>query len=96
MSQAAQPPKNPGVAAVLGFFFPGIGQIYNGQFLKGIAFLGIDAANALLMLVWIGFLTAPLFALFSAWDAYRSAEAHNRRLAEQAGPKGANGAVQNP
>lgn len=96
MSQAAQPPKSPGVAAVLGFFFPGIGQIYNGQFLKGIVFLGIDAANALLMLIWIGFLTAPLFMLFSAWDAYRSAEAHNRRLAEQAGPKGADGAVQNP
>ena len=28
--------KNPGVAAVLSFFFVGAGQIYNGRILKGI------------------------------------------------------------
>jgi TM2 domain-containing membrane protein YozV len=27
---------NPGVAAVLSFFLPGVGQIYNGAFLRGI------------------------------------------------------------
>lgn len=95
MAEAAQPPKSPGVAAVLGFLIPGVGQIYNGQFLKGLVFLGIDAINALLMLIWIGFLTAPLFALFSAWDAYRNAEEHNRRLAERGREEGGNGAVQN-
>ena len=31
-----QPFKNPGVAAVLSFFLPGLGQIYNGQILWGI------------------------------------------------------------
>ena len=27
---------NPGVSAVLSFFIPGVGQIYNGAFLRGI------------------------------------------------------------
>ena len=27
---------NPGVAAVLSFFLPGVGQIYNGAFVRGI------------------------------------------------------------
>jgi len=34
--QRTSPAKNPGVAAVLSFFFSGLGQIYNGQILKGI------------------------------------------------------------
>ena len=33
--------KNPGLAAVLSFFYPGLGQFYNGHFLKGIFFLFI-------------------------------------------------------
>lgn len=28
--------KNPGLAAVLSFFFMGLGQIYNGQIAKGV------------------------------------------------------------
>ncbi len=31
--------KNPGTAAVLSFFVPGVGQIYNGEFLRGIFWL---------------------------------------------------------
>jgi TM2 domain-containing membrane protein YozV len=30
--------KNPGYAAVFSFFWPGLGQIYNGQILKGLLF----------------------------------------------------------
>lgn len=86
MSQPAQPPKSPGVAAVLGFLFPGIGQMYNGQFGRGIAFIGVDPVNGLLTLIWVGFVTGFLFAVFSAWDAYRSAEAYNRKLAAPAEP----------
>jgi len=33
MSKSA---SNPGLAAVLSFFIPGVGQIYNGAFLRGI------------------------------------------------------------
>lgn len=34
------PPKNPGVAAVLSFFWTGLGQIYNGRIGKGLLFAG--------------------------------------------------------
>ncbi len=34
--------KNTGIAAVLSFFYPGLGQIYNGQILKGFLFLAIQ------------------------------------------------------
>lgn len=32
-------PFNPGVAAVLSFFFPGLGQIYKGQFTEAVMFM---------------------------------------------------------
>ena len=31
--------KNPGVAAVLSFIYPGLGQIYNEEIKKGIIFI---------------------------------------------------------
>ena len=41
MNYPMPPPsyKNPGLAAVLSFFYMGLGQIYNGQIAKGIAFI---------------------------------------------------------
>jgi TM2 domain-containing membrane protein YozV len=51
--------KNPGVAAFLSFFWPGLGQIYNGQIAKGI---GIMFALAILAIV-----TVPLFRHTSHW-----------------------------
>ncbi|AKV02079.1 hypothetical protein AKJ09_08742 [Labilithrix luteola] len=39
---------NPGVAAVLSFIVPGLGQIYNGAFLRGIFWLIVSAG------VWFG------------------------------------------
>ena len=45
--------KNPGVAAVLSFFYCGLGQIYNGQILKGIIMLVAYTISALLMYVCI-------------------------------------------
>lgn len=50
------PPKNPGVAAVLSFLWPGIGQIYNGQILKAIIFIVVQVVNPILTTVLIGFL----------------------------------------
>lgn len=72
-----QPSKNPGLAAVLSFFFAGLGQIYNGQITKGIAFVVIQIINAFLMLVLIGFLTFPAFWIWGMIDAYRTAERLN-------------------
>ena len=40
--------KNPGLAAVLSLLIPGIGQFYNGDFLRGIFWLIITPG------LWIG------------------------------------------
>ena len=40
--------KNPGLAAVLSFFVPGVGQIYNGDWLRAIFWLIITPG------FWIG------------------------------------------
>jgi TM2 domain-containing membrane protein YozV len=39
---------NPGVAAVLSFLIPGLGQFYNGKFLRGIFWLIVTPG------LWIG------------------------------------------
>ena len=40
--------KNPGTAAVLSLFVPGVGQIYNGEFLRGLFWLVVTPG------FWIG------------------------------------------
>ena len=71
--------KNPGIAAVLSFFWTGVGQIYNGQIFKGLILIGIQLINGLLMWVLIGFITAPLFWIWGMYDAYKTAERINAR-----------------
>ncbi len=56
--------KNPGLAAVLSFFIPGVGQMYNGEIGKGILFL----ITAWLIIPWI----------WSIFDAYSVANRINR------------------
>jgi len=64
--------RDPGVAAVLSFFIPGIGQIYNGKILRGIFWLIVTPG------IWIG--TGGLFGwvchIISAFTAYRYAKRH--------------------
>ena len=64
---------SPGVAAVLSLLIPGVGQIYNGDFLRGIFWLIITPG------FWIG--TAGLFGwpfhILSAITAYRRARVKN-------------------
>ena len=69
--------KSSGLAAVLSLFWPGVGQIYNGRFLSGILWFGVAAFNWLLTLVFIGYVTAPLVHLLSAYNAYKQAEKIN-------------------
>jgi TM2 domain-containing membrane protein YozV len=67
----------PGTAAVLSLLIPGVGQIYNGDFLRGIFWLIITPG------FWIG--TAGLFGwpfhLMSSFTAYHRAHKKNERLA---------------
>src|SRR5688500_5036937 len=66
-------PKNPGVAAVLSAVIPGIGQFYNGDFLRGIFWLIVTPG------FWLG--TGGLLGwvchVIAAYTAYRRAEWHN-------------------
>lgn len=69
--------SKPGVAAVLSFFIPGIGQIYNGDILRGLFWLIITPG------FWIG--TGGLLGFvchaISAATAYSRGEDKERRRA---------------
>ena len=70
--------KSAGLAAVLSFFWAGLGQIYNGQIAKGIVFMFLQVINVLLMFVLVGFLTWPVIWIWGIVDAYGTAERLNR------------------
>jgi TM2 domain-containing membrane protein YozV len=79
--QAPQPvvrdQKNPGLAAVLSFFFTGLGQIYNGQIGKGILFLVLGIVFLITIIVLIGFILYPVFWIYNIYDAYNTAKKIN-------------------
>jgi TM2 domain-containing membrane protein YozV len=70
--------KNSGLAAVLSFLWCGLGQIYNGQVLKGVIFGVIYFISALLIFAVIGLLTTPILWIWGMVDAYRTSERLNR------------------
>ena len=73
--------KNPGIAAVLSFFICGLGQIYNGQILKGIIIIICYALSWLLMYLVVGFVLVPILWIWGMYDAYRTAEKINKKNA---------------
>jgi TM2 domain-containing membrane protein YozV len=72
--------KSPGLAAVLSFFWAGLGQIYNGEISKGILLLVAYAISCLLIWVIVGFITTPILWIYGMVDAYRTAEKFNAAL----------------
>lgn len=76
--------KNPGLAAVLSFFWMGLGQIYNGQIAKGIVFIVAYAISWLLWLIVIGMIITPLLWAYGMYDAYKSAEKLNVEMSARA------------
>lgn len=77
-----QPKKNPGLAAVASFFFAGLGQIYNGDILKGVLLMIVQVINVLLCFFLVGFLTYPVVWIYGIWDAYKSAEKFNQSITD--------------
>ena len=64
--------RNPGLAAVFSFIFNGLGQLYNGQIIKGLAIIFISTLNMLIFMagsILIGFwvLNKVVFAGQLAW-----------------------------
>jgi TM2 domain-containing membrane protein YozV len=65
--------KSPATAAVLSVLIPGVGQIYNGDFLRGVFWLIVTPG------LWIGSggLLGWICHLIAAWTAYHRAEKKN-------------------
>lgn len=70
--------KNAGLAAVLSFFYCGLGQIYNGQLGKGIGMGVAYIISIAAMFIIIGFITTPVLWIWGMVDAYKTAERINR------------------
>lgn len=68
--------KNPGTAAVLSAVIPGIGQFYNGDFLRGIFWLIVTPG------LWLGSggLLGWICHIIAAYTAYGRARTKNRAL----------------
>lgn len=64
--------RDPGTAALLSLFIPGVGQIYNGAWIRGIFWLIVTPG------LWIGSggLLGWICHLVSAYTALRYAERH--------------------
>ncbi len=71
---------NPFVAALLSAIFPGLGQIYNRELERGLAFVVVTILAALSTLVFVGFLLFPAVWLFAIYDAYTRAELRAEEL----------------
>ncbi|SFK69959.1 TM2 domain-containing membrane protein YozV [Halogranum rubrum] len=65
---------NPFVAAALSALFPGLGQIYNRELEKGIAFIVGGFLAVLSALAIIGFVLYPAIWIYSIYEAYKTAE----------------------
>jgi TM2 domain-containing membrane protein YozV len=77
-----RPPKSPGVALFLSFLFPGMGQVYNGQFAKAV-FMLAALVGSIYGVVEVGpfpfAFCIPFVYFFNLIDAYRSASIINER-----------------
>lgn len=70
--------KEPWFAAILSFFIPGLGQIYNGETGKGIAYFLVAFVCWALTFVLIGFILTPIWYIYVIYDAFVSAKRINQ------------------
>jgi TM2 domain-containing membrane protein YozV len=69
VSRSTQP--TPGVSAVLSFFIPGLGQFYNGCFLRGIFWLIVTPGLWLFSAGFLGWI-CHILAAYTAYDYAKS------------------------
>ncbi|MGZ7206121.1 MAG: zinc-ribbon domain-containing protein [Halobacteriota archaeon] len=67
--------KSPGIAAVLSFLVIGLGQIYNGQILKGLLMLGVAILCGITI---VGLIVSFIIWLYGVFDAYGTAKRMNQ------------------
>ena len=66
------------LTAILSFFLPGLGHIYNGLTRKGISFLIVHIVSAFFTTIGIGFVLMFIVWVWALIDAIKTAEAINR------------------
>ena len=81
--------KNPGIAAVLSFFVPGLGYIYNGEIIIGIAFfiieilllgIGVSLLRSIQYTEGLVFLAAGFICwIYNIYSVHRVTEKINNR-----------------
>lgn len=74
--------KSPTLSGILSFVVPGLGQVYNGQFLRGIvAFVVPISVYLILVFTLVGIFLllflVPLVQIVVAYDAYSQAKRIN-------------------
>ena len=69
--------KSTGIAAILSFFIPGLGQIYCGAILRGIVILIGAVIAACLIILVIGIILYPILWVWNIYDAYTMAKKIN-------------------
>jgi TM2 domain-containing membrane protein YozV len=67
VTSAPQQTWSPGVAAVLSFVIPGLGQIYKGQIPRGLVFLLVTVIGYVMLIV-----PGVIIHIFVIFDAYNS------------------------
>ncbi len=82
--------KNPGVASVLSFFVPGLGQIYNGDIIIGVAFVIIEVLSLSVGIVLLQskqtnealilIVVCIIFWIYSMYNARKTAEKINAKI----------------
>ena len=70
--------KNVLLAAILSFFFPGLGHIYNGLTKKGISFIIAYIVSAILIFILVGVVLMLIVWVWALIDAIKTTEAINR------------------
>jgi TM2 domain-containing membrane protein YozV len=75
---------NPFVAALLSALFPGLGQLYNRELERGLAFVVASFVALGSALVLVGFVLYPAVWLYSIYDAYTRAELRAEELSAEA------------
>lgn len=69
--------KSSGIAVLLSFLIPGLGQIYNGQIGKGVLFILLVIVFGILSIVLIGIPLLLILWVYGMYNAYKTAEATN-------------------
>jgi len=81
MSEIGNNSTNDTTAALLsgiGLFIPiaaGLGQMYNGDYLRGITFSVVQLVNVFLIFLFVGLITYPVVAIWAIFDAAKGSDA---------------------